>query len=50
MGTLLQVDNGQLIMDNMQSYLRQKIPDCSLYSEDGYRFMIHKVRISHSLT
>ena len=47
MGSLLQNDNGLLIMENMQSYLRQKKPDCSLYSQDGYKFMIHKVRLPH---
>jgi len=29
-------------MENMESYLRQKMPDCCLYSDDGYKFMIHK--------
>ena len=46
MKTVFKNNNGLLIMENMESYLRQKMPDCCLYSDDGYKFMIHKVNIS----
>ena len=31
------------IFDHMKSYLYKKETDCSLFSEDGYEFPIHKV-------
>ena len=46
MKTVFKNNNGLLIMENMESYLRQKMPDCCLYSDDGYKFMIHKVNIA----
>ena len=47
MDTVFKNDNGLLIMENMESYLQQKMPDCCLYSDDGYKFMIHKVNFSN---
>ena len=31
------------IVDYMNSYFNKKETDCSLFSEDGYEFPIHKV-------
>ena len=30
------------IFKNMESHLKFKTPDCSIFSEDGYEFLIHK--------
>ena len=27
----------------LKSYLSEKPPDCTIYSQDGYKFNIHKV-------
>ena len=32
--------------DHMKRFLKEKSPDCILYSKDGHDFPIHKVRIS----
>ena len=46
MGALIKNDNSLLLLDHMESYWKQKQPDCNLYAEDGCKFMIHKVGIS----
>ena len=35
--------NPNIVVDYMDSYFRQKATDCSLYSEDGIEYPIHKV-------
>ena len=32
----------QALLKNMESYLEQNPPDCSLYSEDNFEFPVHK--------
>merc|ERR1740129_1153832 len=32
----------QALLKNMESYLEQNPPDCSLYSQDNFEFPIHK--------
>ena len=52
MGALIKNDNSLLLLDHMESYWKQKQPDCNIYAEDGCKFMIHKVGISvlHEIT
>ena len=38
--------NKNAIADYLQPYLGQKLPDCTLYSLDGFEFPIHKVCFS----
>ena len=43
MGELLKNFDRFTIVDFMPSYLKKKVPDCTLYSGDGHQFQIHKV-------
>ena len=43
MGELLKNFDRFMIVDFMPSYLKKKVPDCTLYSGDGHQFQIHKV-------
>ena len=42
MGSVIWNENKNAIVDYMQPYLVQKIADCTLYSQDGFEFPIHK--------
>ena len=42
MGTLLYNREPLALAHNMDSYFRQKPPDCSLFSKDGCEFPVHK--------
>ena len=43
MGSVIWNENKNAIVDYMQPYLGQKLADCTLYSQDGFEFPIHKV-------
>ena len=43
MGPSFYNENPNIVVDYMDSYFRQKETDCSLYSEDGIEYPIHKV-------
>ena len=45
MGELLKNFDRFMIVDFMPSYLKKKVPDCTVYSGDGHQFQIHKVGI-----
>ena len=36
--------------DHIKRFLREKSPDCILYSKDGHNFPIHKVRIQYKVS
>ena len=36
--------------DHMKRFLKEKSPDCILYSKDGHNFPIHKVRIQYKVS
>ena len=38
--------NPLALFHNLDSYMKMTPPDCSLYSEDGYEFPIHKVSLT----
>lgn len=42
MGPSFYNENPNIVVDYMDSYFRQKETDCSLYSEDGIEYPIHK--------
>ena len=44
MAVLMKSDKALIYADHIKSYLKDKSPDCILYSQDGYEFQIHKVR------
>ena len=44
MAVLIQSNKALIYADHIKNYLKEKTPDCILYSQDGYEFQIHKVR------
>ena len=43
MFNLLKSSNSLVVAENVQSYLDQRTPNITLFSQDGYKIRIHKV-------
>ena len=43
MFNLLKSSNSLVVAENIQSYLDQRTPNITLFSQDGYKIRIHKV-------
>ena len=46
MGSFFINKDPYVLVSNLDSYLTLRPPDCSLYSEDGQVFEVHKVSLS----
>ena len=48
MGSFFYNKNRMALADYMNSYFSHKSTDCTIYSDDGYEFPIHKVSFFNS--